>query len=83
MYVSDRAVWFGFAATDAAYRNRGAQRALVLRRLHDAAAMGCSWVSVETAEDTAVRDAPSFRNLRRLGFDVAYTRPNHLWPAPA
>ena len=29
------------------------------------------------------RDAPSFRNLRRLGFEVAYTRPNYLWAKAA
>ena len=37
------------------------------------------WVSAETAEDTITRDAPSFRNLRRLGFEVAYRRPNYIW----
>ena len=86
MYVADGAAWFSFAATDAAYRKRGAQQALIVRRLHDAADAGCRWVSVETAEDTVTRDAPSFRNLRRLGFEVAYRRPNYLWvktpPAP-
>jgi ribosomal protein S18 acetylase RimI-like enzyme len=79
MYLNDAAAWFGFAATDAAHRRRGGQRALVLRRLRDAAAAGCRWVSIETAEDTVTRDAPSFRNLRRLGFEVAYRRPNYLW----
>ena len=85
MYIAGSAAWFSFAATDAAYRKRGAQQALIVRRLHDAAEAGCKWVSVETAEDTVTRDAPSFRNLRRLGFEVAYKRPNYLWvkPAPA
>ena len=86
MYVAGGTAWFSFAATDAAYRKRGAQQALIVRRLHDAADAGCKWVSVETAEDTVTRDAPSFRNLRRLGFEVAYKRPNYLWvktaPAP-
>jgi len=79
MYRSGDAAWLGFAATDAAHRRRGAQRALVVRRLRDAAADGCTWVSVETAEDLVQKDAPSFRNLRRLGFEVAYRRPNYLW----
>ncbi len=79
MFVSGDAAWFGFAATDAAFRRRGAQSALVSRRLRDAADAGCTWVSVETAEDTVTRDAPSFRNLRRFGFEVAYPRPNYLW----
>lgn len=79
MYIAGSAAWFGFAATDAAHRKRGAQQALIVRRLRDAAEAGCKWVSVETAEDTVTRDAPSFRNLRRLGFEVAYARPNYLW----
>lgn len=83
MYVAGDAAWFGFAATDAAHRKRGAQRALVIRRLMDAAAAGCSRISVETAEDGVVKDAPSFRNLRRLGFEIAYARPNYLWTRPS
>ena len=79
MYIAGEAAWFGFAATDAAHRKRGAQQALILRRLEDAADAGCKWVSVETAEDTVTRDAPSFRNLCRLGFEIAYGRPNYLW----
>jgi hypothetical protein len=79
MFVSGDAAWFGFAATRAEYRRRGAQRALILRRMRDAAEAGCRWVSVETAEDTVQRDAPSFRNMQRLGFEVAYARPNYLW----
>jgi len=58
MYVSGETAWFGFAATDAAHRRRGAQRALVIRRLLDAAAVGCSRVSVETAEDALSRTLP-------------------------
>jgi hypothetical protein len=58
MYVSGEAAWCGFAATDAAHRKRGAQRALVVRRLLDAAAVGCSRVSVETAEDALSRTLP-------------------------
>jgi hypothetical protein len=79
MYLTHDAAWFGFAATAAPHRGRGAQRALVVRRLQDAAFAGCKWVSVETAEDTVTKEAPSFRNLRRLGFEVAYRRPNYLW----
>ena len=87
MFVAGDAAWFGFAATDAAHRKRGAQQALIRRRLEDAVRAGCHWISVETAEDTVARDAPSYRNLRRLGFAVAYLRPNYLWtrgaPPPA
>lgn len=43
----------------------------------------CSWVSVETDEDSAVKDAPSVRNLRRLAFEIAYARLNYHWTRPA
>jgi len=79
MFVVGRAAWFGFAATAQEYRGRGAQKALVVRRLQDAARERCTWVSVETAEQTENHEAPSFRNLTRLGFSVAYRRPNYLW----
>jgi GNAT superfamily N-acetyltransferase len=79
MYVSGEAAWFGFAATAEAWRGQGAQSALICRRLADAAADGCTSVSVETSEDVIEKNAPSFRNLRRLGFEVAYRRPNYLW----
>jgi hypothetical protein len=79
MYLNGEAAWFGFAATTAGRRGRGAQTALVIRRLRDAQAAGCRWVSVETAEQTSEHQAPSYRNLVRLGFSVAYRRPNYLW----
>lgn len=79
MFLAGDAAWFGFAGTVAERRGRGAQTALVIRRLQDAAAEGCRLVSVETAEPTPDHEAPSYRNLRRLGFSVAYRRPNYLW----
>jgi GNAT superfamily N-acetyltransferase len=79
MFVAGEAAWFGFAATKAKHRGRGAQTSLVVRRLRDATREGCKWVSVETAEQTPEHEAPSFRNLTRLGFTVAYRRANYLW----
>jgi hypothetical protein len=79
MFLAGDTAWFGFAGTVAEWRGRGAQTALVVRRLHDAAAEGCRLVSVETAEQTPDHEAPSYRNLRRLGFSVSYRRPNYLW----
>jgi hypothetical protein len=34
---------------------------------------------VETAEDTPEKGAPSFRNMLRFGFQVAYVRPNFIY----
>lgn len=82
LLVEGKTGWLGFATTDPAHRGRGAQSALVARRIADAQAMGVRRLVVETAEETAERHAPSFHNLRRLGFHPAYLRPNFLWKAP-
>jgi GNAT superfamily N-acetyltransferase len=82
MYARGAWAWFGLAATLEEARGRGAQSALIARRITDAYAAGVRWLSIETAEDTPERDAPSFRNVVRQGFRVAYLRPNWLWKAP-
>jgi hypothetical protein len=69
--------YLGPAVTLATHRGRGAQSALIAGRIRDAAAAGCRWVVVETAEDTPDRPARSFRNLIRAGFQLAYLRPNY------
>ncbi|HWG83969.1 MAG TPA: GNAT family N-acetyltransferase [Deinococcales bacterium] len=78
LFVWEDCGYFGFAGTLAEARGRGAQSALIARRARDAAEAGCRWLVVETAEDSEQRPAPSFRNLRRLGFAVAYPRPNYV-----
>ncbi|HOD67601.1 MAG TPA: hypothetical protein PKW75_06170 [candidate division Zixibacteria bacterium] len=77
--------WLDFAATDKDYRASGAQSALLHRRIAEAAALRLRTLVLETAEQTAERGAPSFRNVQRFDFEVAYVRPNFLWsrePAP-
>jgi ribosomal protein S18 acetylase RimI-like enzyme len=54
------------------------QSALIARRIDDARAMGCRHLSVETAEDNPDKPAPSFHNVTRLGFRIAYYRDNYL-----
>lgn len=76
MFVRSEAAWFGYAATRADCRGRGAQSALIAARLERARAAGCRWCVVETAADTAEKPNPSTHNLRRLGFRDAYERPN-------
>jgi len=80
LYVMGDVAWLGLAGTVASARRRGAQSALIRHRVNSAYALGCRWVVVETAEDTPERPAPSFHNLRRLGFNVAYPRSNYLSP---
>lgn len=77
-YIDGRYCWIDFAATLAEHRGKGAQTALAVRRIEDAKARGCKWLVVETAEQTAEKEAPSYRNMIRLGFKVAYIRPNYI-----
>ncbi len=78
VFIEGENGWIDFASTLAEYRGRGAQGALVERRIADAAALGCKRLVVETAEDTPERSAPSYRNMRRFGFETAYLRPNYI-----
>ena len=55
---------------------RAQEAAEIAARLRAAAALGCEYASVETADDTPEKPNPSTHNLRRLGFEDAYRRPN-------
>lgn len=77
--VHQRIGWFGFASTLPAWQGQGVQSALIVRRINDAVAAGCTDLSVETADDPPLAESPSSaRNLRRQGFRVAYLRANWI-----
>jgi GNAT superfamily N-acetyltransferase len=78
LFAASGLAWLGFAATLPGHRGRGAQSALIERRLREAAALGCEWAVTETAEELPDRPAPSYRNMRRLGFTEAYRRQNYV-----
>ncbi len=67
------------AATVSAARGRGAQGALMARRINDAAAAGCRWVSTETGSETEDEPNPSLHNMRRAGLTELYERTNWVW----
>lgn len=67
--------WLGIAATLPGARRRGAQSALLARRLELGMAAGCRSFVLETAAKTP---NPSFQNALRAGFAVEYERPNWL-----
>lgn len=79
LYVTETYGYLGPAATHPDYRRRGAQSALIARRIRDARALGCQYLVTETAEDRPDHPAPSYRNMRRFGFNVAYVRPNYIY----
>jgi len=76
MFVHGAVAWLGPAATAPEARGRGAQSALIAERLRAGADLGVNAFTVETAEPKPDHDVPSHRNLRRLGFEIAYRRPN-------
>lgn len=78
IFIDGENGWIDFTSTLPEYRGRGAQGALVERRIADAAALGCKRLVVETAEETPERSAPSYRNMKRFGFQTAYLRPNYI-----
>jgi ribosomal protein S18 acetylase RimI-like enzyme len=69
------------AATLPEHRGRGAQSALMVRRIRDAAAQGCAWVTAETGAETPQAPNPSLHNMRRLGLTELYERRNWVWHA--
>jgi hypothetical protein len=72
MYVNAGGAWFGFTGTREEFRCRGAQTALLTRRIFDARSLECSWVSAETFPPSPAN--PSLRNMTRLGMRVLYNR---------
>ncbi len=77
MRIEDGVAWFGYGATSPSHRGRGGQSAMFARRLHDAREAGCRLAVVETGEDTPEEPNPSYRNMLRAGFELAYFR--HNW----
>jgi len=82
-FHKDDIAWFDFAATLPAHRGRGAQKALVARRLRDAGSRCCRHAIVETAEQKPGKDSPSYRNMLKMGFEEMYLRPNYIWERKA
>ena len=82
LFVHGGVGWLGAAATLPVHRRRGAQGALMARRLRDGAAGGCRWFVTETGQDTPDQPNPSYRNMKRAGFIDAYHRANYMLPKP-
>jgi GNAT superfamily N-acetyltransferase len=78
LFINRESGWLGAASTLPAHRRRGAQSALMARRIADATALGCRWLVTETDEDLPERPNPSFHNMMRAGFTVAYQRRNFI-----
>lgn len=71
------------AATLPEHRGRGAQGALMARRMRDGASLGCQWLTSETGSETVENPNPSLHNMRRMGLTELYERRNWVWRANA
>jgi GNAT superfamily N-acetyltransferase len=78
MRIQDGVAWLGFGATTEGYRRRGGQSAMFARRLRDARDAGCRLAMTETGEETPDDPNPSYHNMLRAGFELAYARRNWI-----
>lgn len=76
VFVRGSAASVAFAATRPEYRRRGAQSALLAKRIRVAIDLGCDLMTSETGEAVPFEAQHSFDNMRRHGFRPAYRREN-------
>ena len=81
LHVKNDVGWLGAGATLPNFRGRGGQGAIMTRRIQDGIAAGCEWLTTETGEDSPQQPNPSYHNMIRTGFKLAYLRTNYLSPA--
>jgi len=80
LYAAEAVAWLGLGATLPEHRGRGAQGALIARRIARAGELGCAMVVTETGAPVEGRPGPAYRNILRSGFSARYQRPN--WRSP-
>src|SRR5438552_698687 len=78
LYCRDGVAWLGVGATIPAWRRRGAQGALISRRIADAIATGCRDIVADAGQPVPGEPSPAYANMLRNGFRVAYSRPNYV-----
>jgi hypothetical protein len=79
MFEKDDIGWLGFGCTLESHRKRGGQGAMFARRIQDGLLHGCKWFITETDEETPADPNPSYRNMLRTGFELAYMRYNYIY----
>jgi GNAT superfamily N-acetyltransferase len=82
LWIRDGVAWLGGGATLPSHRGRGGQSAMFAERLRDARDAGCRFAITETGEETAEEPNPSYRNMVRAGFQLAYGRRNWIRQRP-
>ena len=76
LYVTGKIGWLGIGATVPEHRGKGAQSALIAKRIEAAAELGCEVVVSETGKPIDGRAGRSYRNLVRAGLEPVYVRPS-------
>ncbi len=78
-YIENKIATLKIAGTIAPCRNQGVHFALTQRQIEDALGEGCEWITAETEENERSNSRKAYKNLRRLGFEEAYTRKNLVY----
>lgn len=81
LYVEDGHGWLGWGATAPAFRRRGGQRAVLVRRIRDGLELGCRMLFTETGEAVEGDPQHSYHNIEWAGFRPDYIRENYAPPA--
>jgi GNAT superfamily N-acetyltransferase len=76
LYVTGKIGWLGIGATLPEHRGKGAQSAIIARRIEAAAKLGCDVVVSETGKPVDGAAGASYRNLVRAGLEPVYVRPS-------
>jgi len=76
VYLDRGAGWFGFGATLADHRGKKAQQAMLSARIEAARDEHANILFTETGVPHEGEAGPSFKNIQRAGFRIAYERPN-------
>jgi hypothetical protein len=76
VFTKDGGAWLGFGGTLASHRGSGAQTAILAARIRAAQDAGARLISTETGIPHEGEAGPSFKNIQRAGFRIAYERPN-------
>lgn len=78
LYIDGSDAWLDWGATDPAQRGRGAQRAVLARRIADALAAGCTRLMTCTGEEVPGDPQHSYHNIEWAGFRPEYLRENWI-----
>jgi GNAT superfamily N-acetyltransferase len=79
LYVHGTVGWLGFGSTLPDHRGHGVHRAMLARRIVDAADLGCRALQTETNLPRADEPTPSLDNMKRNGFRLVYARRNYVY----